>query len=209
MNDIDRPDRPRHPRSMIRRICAFCGSSSGNREVYRDAARAFGALLAHRKIGLVYGGGRVGLMGALADAVLENGGEAIGVIPRALMDKEVGHLGLSELRVVSSMHERKALMAELADAFVALPGGYGTLDEFCEVLTWGQLGLHQKPCGLLNVDGYFNDLLALFKHAVGEGFVHPIHSALVLAETDPQRLLGLILGSRVPRLDKWLDRKDV
>ena len=194
---------------MIRRICVFCGSSSGKRPVYRDAARAIGGLLAQQKIGLVYGGGRVGLMGELADAVLERGGEAIGVIPRALMEKEVGHLGLTELRIVGSMHERKALMAELSDAFVALPGGYGTLDEFCEVLTWGQLGLHQKPCGLLNVDGYFNDLLALFKHAVGEGFLHPIHSTLVLAETDPKRLLRLVLGSQVPRLDKWLDRTDL
>ncbi len=194
---------------MIRRICVFCGSSRGKRPVYRDAARAFGGLLAQQKIGLVYGGGRVGLMGELANAVLERGGEAIGVIPRALVEKEVGHLGLTELRIVGSMHERKAVMAELSDAFVALPGGYGTLDEFCEVLTWGQLGLHQKPCGLLNVDGYFDDLLALFKHAVGEGFLHPIHSTLVLAETDPEKLLGLVLGSQVPRLDKWLDRTDV
>ncbi len=193
---------------MIRRICVFCGSSSGHRPVYRDAARVLGGLLVQRNIGLVYGGGRVGLMGELADAVLERGGEAIGVIPRALMEKEIGHLGLTELRVVDSMHERKALMAELADAFVALPGGYGTLDEFCEVLTWGQLGLHQKPCGLLNVDGYFNDLLALFKHALGEGFLHPIHSTLVLAETDPERLLDRILSSHVPRLDKWLYRTE-
>jgi uncharacterized protein (TIGR00730 family) len=194
---------------MIRRICVFCGSISGKRPVYREAARAFGGLLADQKIGLVFGGGRVGLMGTLADAVLERGGEAIGVIPRALMEKEVGHLGLTELRVVDSMHERKALMSDLSDAFVALPGGYGTLDEFCEVLTWAQLGLHQKPCGLLNVDGYFNDLLALFKHALGEGFLHPIHSTLVLAEADPQKLLELVLGSHVPRLDKWLDRTEV
>jgi len=177
--------------------------------VYRDAARAFGGLLAQQKIGLVYGGGRVGLMGALADAVLELGGEAVGVIPHALMEKEIGHRGLTELRVVDSMHERKALMSDLSDAFVALPGGYGTLDEFCEVLTWAQLGLHQKPCGLLNVDGYFNDLLALFKHALKEGFLHPIHSTLVLAESDPQKLLELVLSSRVPRLDKWLDRTEV
>jgi uncharacterized protein (TIGR00730 family) len=194
---------------MIKRICVFCGSNSGNRAVYRDAARAFGGLLAEREIGLVYGGGRVGLMGALADAVLERGGEAIGVIPRALMEKEIGHLGLTELRVVGSMHERKALMSDLSDAFVALPGGYGTLDEFCEVLTWSQLGLHQKPCGLLNVDGYFDHLLALFKHALGEGFLHPVHSSLVLAEANPEQLLSAVLSSPVPRLDKWLDRTEV
>ena len=168
-----------------------------------------GAHLAQRKIGLVYGGGRVGLMGALADAVLANGGEAIGVIPRALMEKEIGHAGLTELRVVGSMHERKALMGELADAFVALPGGYGTLDEFCEVLTWGQLGLHQKPCGLLNVDGYFNDLLGLFRRALREGFLHPVHSTLVLTETDPDKLLTVLLESRPPRVDKWIGRADV
>jgi len=144
----------------MRRLCVFCGSSEGNRPVYRGVARAVGELLARRKVGLVYGGGRVGLMGALADAVLEGGGEAIGVIPRALMEKEIGHRALTELHVVSSMHERKALMMDLADGFMALPGGLGTWEEFCEVLTWAQLGLHRKPCGLLNVSDYYSALLA-------------------------------------------------
>jgi uncharacterized protein (TIGR00730 family) len=172
--------------------------------VYRDAARSLGALLARRKIGLVYGGGRVGLMGALADAVLEAGGEAIGVIPRALVEKEVGHRGLTELRIVSSMHERKAQMMDLADAFMALPGGYGTLEEFCEVVTWLQLGLHRKPCGLLNTDGYYASLIALFQHAQSEGFLHPVHFSLVLADSDPERLLDLLGSSVVPHFDKWL-----
>jgi uncharacterized protein (TIGR00730 family) len=189
---------------MIRRLCVFCGSNSGTRPVYRDAARSLGALLAARKIGLVYGGGRVGLMGALADAVLEAGGEAIGVIPRALVEKEVGHRGLTELRIVSSMHERKAQMMDLADAFMALPGGYGTLEEFFEVVTWLQLGLHRKPCGLLNTDGYYSSLIALLHHAQSEGFLHPVHLSLVLADSDPDRLLELLLTSPVPHLDKWL-----
>src|SRR5215471_16058640 len=197
-------------RSMgFQRICVFCGSSMGKRSEYRAAAENMGAVLVERGIELVYGGGNIGLMGVLADSVLARGGKVIGVIPESLMAREVGHLGLTELRIVGSMHERKALMSDLSDAFVALPGGYGTLDEFCEVLTWAQLGLHQKPCGLLNVDGYFNDLLALFKHALAEGFLHPIHSTLVLAEADPQKLLELVLGSHVPRLDRWLDRTEV
>lgn len=177
--------------------------------MYRDAARAVGALLARRKIGLVFGGGRVGLMGALADVVLEAGGEAIGVIPKALMDKEVGHRGLTELRVVRSMHERKALMMDLSDGFMALPGGFGTLEEFCEVLTWSQLGLHRKPCGLLNVDDYYGELLAMVERAMSEGFIHPIHRNLLLSDADAERLLDLLSSSKVPQLDKWLDRTQV
>jgi uncharacterized protein (TIGR00730 family) len=191
---------------MIRRICVFCGSSEGNRPVYREAARAVGGLLARRRIGLVYGGGHVGLMGALADSVLESGGEAIGVIPRALMEKELGHRGLTELRVVASMHERKALMVELSDAFMALPGGFGTLEELCEVLTWSQLGLHRKPCGLLDVDDYYSELLGLLDRAVTNGFLHPTHRALLLSDTEPERLLDSLLSATVPQLDKWLDR---
>jgi len=148
-------------------------------------------------------------MGGLADAVLGAGGEAIGVIPQALMDKEVGHGGLTELRVVASMHERKALMMDLADAFMALPGGFGTLEEFFEALTWSQLGLHRKPCGLLNVDGYYGELLALVQKAVSDGFIHPVHRNLLLADADPERLLDLLSSSKVPRLDKWLDRTQV
>ncbi len=177
--------------------------------MYREAARAVGQLLAQRKIGLVYGGGRVGLMGGLADAVLGSGGEAIGVIPQALMDKEVGHRGLTELCVVASMHERKALMMDLADAFMALPGGFGTLEEFFEALTWSQLGLHRKPCGLLNVGDYYGELLALVEQAVSDGFIHPVHRNLLLADADPERLLDLLSSSKVPRLDKWPDRTQV
>jgi uncharacterized protein (TIGR00730 family) len=192
----------------MRRVCIFCGSNNGARTVYVDAARAMGAALARRRIGLVYGGGRVGLMGVVADAVMAGGGEVIGVIPEALVAKEVAHEGLPDLRVVGSMHERKALMAELADAFVALPGGYGTLEEFCEVVTWAQLGFHRKPCGLLNVGGFYDRLLALFDHAVAEHFVRPAHRSLVLEEHDPEHLLDLLASYRPPALEKWLDRDE-
>ncbi|HEX7406648.1 MAG TPA: TIGR00730 family Rossman fold protein [Candidatus Binatia bacterium] len=192
----------------MRRVCIFCGSNNGARTVYVDAARAMGAALARRRIGLVYGGGRVGLMGVVADAVMAGGGEVIGVIPEALVAKEVAHEGLPDLRVVGSMHERKALMAELADAFVALPGGYGTLEEFCEVVTWAQLGFHRKPCGLLNFGGFYDRLLALFDHAVAEHFVRPAHRSLVLEEHDPEHLLDLLASYRPPALEKWLDRDE-
>ena len=192
----------------MRRVCVFCGSSKGARPEYTEAARQMGAALARQGIGLVYGGGRVGLMGTLADAVLAAGGEVIGVIPEALMAWEVGHQGLADLRVVGSMHERKALMAELSDAFIALPGGYGTLEEFCEVLTWGQLGLHRKPCGLLNVEGYYDPLLALLDHALAERFLQPAHRSLVLEERDPERLLQLLAGYQAPEVEKWIDRDE-
>src|SRR5579871_639763 len=146
--------------TTLRRVCVFCGSSSGLRSSYAEAARRLGWTLAGHKVGLVYGGGKVGLMGTVADAVLERGGEAIGVIPQPLVAREIAHPGLTELRIVSSMHERKALMADLSDAFIALPGGYGTLEEFAEALTWSQLGIHKKPCGLLNVAGYYDNLIA-------------------------------------------------
>ncbi len=192
----------------IKRICVYCGSNSGSRPAYAEAARELGALLAQRDLGLVYGGGRVGLMGILADAVLAAGGSVIGVIPEALVAREVAHLGLKDLRVVASMHERKALMVELADAFIALPGGFGTLEEFCEVLTWAQLGLHRKPHGLLNVAGFYDPLLAFFDHAVTENFIRPAHRRLVHAETNPGRLLALLAKTRPPNLDKWIGRKD-
>jgi len=188
----------------VNRVCVFCGSSAGARESYAAAARAMGRALAERDLGLVYGGGRVGLMGILADAVLEAGGAVTGVIPHALMAREVGHRGLTELRVVRSMHERKALMADLADGFVALPGGFGTFEEFCEVLTWSQLGIHPKPCALLNVDGYYDTLLALFEHAEREGFVKPSHRAMVLQETDPARLLEAMEAFRPPATSRWI-----
>jgi uncharacterized protein (TIGR00730 family) len=173
----------------MRRICVFCGSSDGVSPAFREAARLFGALLAREGLGLVYGGGRVGLMGVLADAALAGGGEVIGVIPEVLEIKERGHHGLTELRTVGSMHERKALMAELADAFVALPGGMGTLDEFCEAVTWAQLGLHHKPCGLLDVRRYFAPFVQFLDGAVQAGFVQPAHRALIHVDADPERLL--------------------
>lgn len=189
---------------MLKRICVFCGSNTGARRAYARAAEELGELLAERKIPLVYGGGKVGLMGKLADAVLANRGEVIGVIPQSLMRKEIAHAGLTDLRVVESMHERKALMAELADAFIALPGGFGTFEEFCEVLTWAQLGLHRKPCGILNVDGYYDHLLGLFDHAVNERFLHPSHRAIVIAKATPAALLEALPISEIPRVEKWI-----
>jgi uncharacterized protein (TIGR00730 family) len=171
------------------RICVFCGSSPGRDPAYLAEAAAFGALLAQRGIQLVYGGARVGLMGAVADAALSRGGRVIGVMPEALMAREVAHLGLSELCVVGSMHERKARMAELSDAFVALPGGIGTLEELFEVWTWSQLGLHTKPCALLDLGGFYSGLSAFLDHVVREGFLKPVHRAGLLVERDPEALL--------------------
>jgi uncharacterized protein (TIGR00730 family) len=176
------------------RICVFCGSRMGASPLYREAARGFGTLLAERGLGLVYGGGRVGLMGTLADAVLAAGGSVWGVIPRALADLEVAHAGLTDLAVVGSMHERKARMADLADAFVALPGGLGTLDELFEIWTWFQLGIHGKPIGLLNVGGYFDSLLAFLNRTVEEGFVHPTDRATAIVDDDPARLLDRMMA---------------
>ncbi len=190
-------------------LCVFCGSARGARSEYLDAARAVGRLLAERGIAVVYGGGNIGLMGAVADAALEAGGEVHGVIPRSLLEWEVGHAGLTRLHVVDSMHERKALMADLADAFVALPGGFGTFEEFCEVLTWSQLGLHRKPCALLNVAGYYDPLLALFDRAVEERFLSPVHRGLVLEDDDPARLLERLAAYDPPSLHKWIDREQM
>jgi uncharacterized protein (TIGR00730 family) len=191
----------------MRRLCVFCGSSSGNRKSYRAAAEELGGFLASKKIGLVYGGGKVGLMGALADAALAAGGEVIGVIPEHLMAREVGHMGLTDMRVVGSMHERKALMADLSDAFVALPGGYGTFEEFCEVLTWSQLGLHQKPCGLLNVEGYYSPLLEMFDRAVEERFLKSENRGIVLSHERIPTLIEMMDEWRPARIEKWLDRE--
>jgi len=190
----------------MRRVCVFCGSSCGSHPEYRKAIEDLGRELVRRGIGLVYGGGNVGLMGALADAVLKAGGEAIGVIPRNLMAKEVGHKGLTKLHVVGSMHERKALMADLSDAFVAMPGGFGTMEEFCEVLTWSQLGLHAKPCGILNVLGYYSPLLAMFDHAVEQQFLRPENRALVLTHQSAAGLLQALDEWRPVYVEKWLDR---
>jgi uncharacterized protein (TIGR00730 family) len=186
----------------MRRICVFCGSSVGARPAYAEAASSLGALLAKRGIGLVYGGGRLGLMGVLADAALAAGGEVIGVIPQAMVQQERAHTGLTELRVVASMHERKAAMADLADAFIAMPGGFGTFEEFCEVLTWTQLGLQRKACGILNVCEYFDPLLKLFDHAVAERFLRPEHRALVIADQDAGSLLDRLSLCEVPLVEK-------
>jgi uncharacterized protein (TIGR00730 family) len=191
----------------MRRICVFCGSSEGSRPEYRAAAEEMATELVRRNIGLVYGGGNVGLMGIIADAVLKAGGEAQGVIPENLMALEVGHKGLTKLHVVHSMHERKALMADLSDAFVAMPGGFGTLEEFCEVLTWTQLGLQAKPCGILNILGYYSPLLAMFDHAVEERFLKPENRALVLAGESPTDLLQAMDEWRPVRVEKWLSRQ--
>jgi uncharacterized protein (TIGR00730 family) len=192
----------------FRRLCVFCGSSAGNRPAYRDAAEQLGVLLVERDIDLVYGGGNIGLMGVLADTVLARGGRVVGVIPESLIAKEVGHTGLTELRIVSSMHERKALMSDLSEGFIALPGGFGTLEEFCEVVTWSQLGLQSKPCGLLNVENYYGPLLELFDHAVREGFLREENRRLVLDDESPTRLLGKMAEFRPEPVAKWIDRQE-
>lgn len=193
----------------MKRVAVFCGSSKGSNPVYVQAAGLLGRALVERGWGLVYGGGQIGLMGVLADAVLAAGGEVIGVIPEALALKEVAHDGLTDLRVVTSMHERKAMMAELSDAFIAMPGGFGTFEEFCEIVTWAQLGMHVKPCGLLNVNGFFDPLLALFDRGVTEGFIRPQHRALVLEDADPVQLLNCIVEwnpAEVEPVVKWIER---
>ena len=190
----------------MKRICVFCGSSAGSQPEYRACAEELGAELTRRNIGLVYGGGNVGLMGAIADSVLKAGGEAIGVIPEHLMAREIGHNRLTKLHVVHSMHERKALMADLSDAFIALPGGFGTLEEFFEVLTWSQLGLHVKPCGIVNVRGYYIPLLHMLDHAVRERFLKAENRALVLARDTPSELLQALEEWRPIHVEKWLDR---
>jgi uncharacterized protein (TIGR00730 family) len=191
--------------SEIRRLAIFCGSNPGARPDYIEAARSLGKLLSDRGIGVVYGGSNVGLMAALADAVADELGEIIGVIPRMLVQREVANTALSDLRIVESMHERKALMAELADGFVALPGGIGTLEEFFEIWTWGQLGMHDKPCGLLNVAGYFDPLLEFLDRAVAEKFVRDVHRAMVVVESDPARLLARFESYEPPRVVKWIN----
>jgi hypothetical protein len=190
----------------VKRICVFCGSSEGARPAYAEAARALGGELVARGLGLVYGGGSVGLMGVLADTVLAAGGEVIGVIPGPLASRELAHVGLTEMRVVGSMHERKATMASLCDGFLALPGGLGTIEETLEVLTWAQLGIHQKPVGVLNVEGYWDGLERLLARAVREGFVRPEYAALLLFGGTPATLLDRFAAWRAPAIARaWLD----
>ena len=190
----------------MRRICVFCGSSSGTRPEYADAARALARELVARRLGMVYGGGTVGLMGVVADAMLAAGGDVVGVIPHALMAREIGHPGVTALHVVDSMHERKALMADLADAFIALPGGVGTLEEVFEAITWTQLGVHRKPCGLLNVAGFYDGLLQFMDHAWAEGFIKPETRVIVQANADPAALLDSLNPAAVPEVPRWITR---
>jgi uncharacterized protein (TIGR00730 family) len=193
----------------VRRLCVFCGSSPGARPAYGEAAEELGRLLVEEGIGLVYGGGKVGLMGRLADAVLAEGGEATGVLPEALVAKEIGHPSLSDLRVVGSMHERKALMADLSDGFVALPGGLGTVEELFEVYTWSQLGLHRKPCALLDVEGYYEGIASFLSHAVEERFLRQDHRAMLIVERDPRALLDRLRSFEPAAIvPKWIDRDE-
>ena len=192
----------------LRAVAVYCGSNRGDDPVYGRAAASLGRVLAERGIRLVYGGGDVGLMGVLADAVRDAGGEVHGVITRALVDREVAHPGLTDLTVVDTMHERKAAMTDAADAFVMLPGGYGTFDEFFEAVTWTQLGIHAKPCGVLDVAGYFGPLRALLDGGTRHGFISPVHRDLVITDDDPARLLDLLAAWTPVTTDKWLDRSE-
>jgi len=192
----------------LRRVCVFCGSSTGRGTLYADAARELAREMAARGIGLVFGGGAVGLMGVIADAVLAAGGHAIGVIPHALVARELAHRALPDLRVVNSMHERKATMASLADAFVAMPGGFGTLEEFCEVVTWTQLGVHRKSCGLLNVGGFYDPLIAQFDRGVGDGFIKIGNRRIVVAHADPGALLDALAQAPAPPEAPWISGPD-
>jgi uncharacterized protein (TIGR00730 family) len=191
--------------STMKSVAVFCGSSIGASPEYMELARALGQEIAAREMTLIFGGGRVGLMGEVADAALGAGGQVIGVIPQALMDKELGHTGVSDLQITGSMHERKASMEQQADGFIALPGGFGTLDEFCEILTWAQLGIHEKPCGLLDTgSGFFRHLLAFADTAVEAGFIRPDHRALVLEATDPGTLLDRMMAWQPKTTPKWV-----
>lgn len=192
----------------MKRICVYCGSSLGKRSDYRKAAHLLAKEMVNRKIGLVYGGAGIGIMGQMADAVLALGGEAIGVIPQALAVKEVSHSSLTELKIVGSMHERKAMMTDLADGFIALPGGLGTLEELFEILTWAQLGFHQKPCGLLNISGYYNGLITFLDHAVDEAFIRPIHRSLLQVSDCPCQLLDAFAVFQPSITDKWIKQDE-
>jgi len=190
----------------LRRICVFCGSRPGKRPEYLERATELGIALAHRQIDLIYGGATIGLMGAVADAVLARGGKVTGVIPRRLQDKEIAHKGLTELRVVETMHQRKALMEQLSDGFIAMPGGVGTLEEVLEITTWLQLGIHHKPIGLLNVEGYYQPLLELLRHGVEEGFIPAEHAQAIHDDADPDALVEKLLAAAPVGGGQVLDR---
>lgn len=190
------------------RICVFCGSNRGLNPAFAAAANELGTLLARRGIGVVYGGGNVGLMGVLADAVVAAGGEIIGVIPHGLVARELAYANATTLHIVNSMHERKAMMARLADAFIALPGGFGTLEEFCEAVTWTQLGVHAKPCGLLNVAGFYDGLLAFLAHALEQEFLRPTHFEIVVAESEPATLVDRLEQWTPPEVPRWVTQEE-
>jgi uncharacterized protein (TIGR00730 family) len=192
----------------VQSLCVFCGSRQGLDPAYTKAARLLGTMLAEANIRLIFGGGHVGLMGVVSNAALEAGGEVIGVIPRSLVERELAHAGLTDLRIVGSMHERKGIMSDLSEGFITLPGGTGTLEEFFEVLTWAQLGEHEKPCGLLNVAGYYDPLLAVFDHMIDKGFLSESNRALVLVESEPERLLWGLERYQPLKTAKWIDRSE-
>jgi len=193
----------------MKSICVYCGSNFGVRDSYLEAAQILCAEMTKREIALVYGGGNTGLMGAIANFALAAGGKVIGVIPQALVDKEAAHTELSDLRVVGSMHERKSLMADLSDAFIALPGGLGTLEEFCEVATWTQLGFHKKACGLLNIEGFYDRLLSFLDYATEEKFIRPEHRAIFISEDNPVKLIEKLNNFDIPGISKWLDQDSI
>ncbi|TYC65260.1 TIGR00730 family Rossman fold protein [Stappia sp. BW2] len=192
----------------MKSICVFCGSSYGALEAYADVARDTGRVIAEQGYTLVYGGAKVGLMGTVANAALEAGGKVIGVLPRSLMDKEIGHEGLSELHLVDSMHERKAMMADLSDAFIALPGGVGTLEEIFEVWTWGQLGYHKKPCGFLNVEGYYDHLITFLDHQTQQGFTKQVMRDMAQLASSPLEMIRLFENYAPPSAPKWIKRDE-
>lgn len=192
----------------MKAVCVYCGSATGARPVYAEAARAFGRALVENDLSLVYGGGRVGLMGLIADEVLAAGGRAVGVIPELLLAKEVGHTDLTELHVVPDMHERKKKMADLSDAFVAMPGGVGTFEEFFEVYTWAQLGYHQKPVGLLDVNGYYDPLMAMLRHTVEEGFMREAYLDFIQVAAEPGEMIAKLKSYTPPTHDKWSEKRN-
>jgi uncharacterized protein (TIGR00730 family) len=192
--------------STLQSVCVFCGSNPGRDPVYERAARTMGETLAARRIKLIYGGGGIGLMGAIANATMNAGGEVIGVIPHALRQKELAYHKLTELHVVDTMHQRKQMMADLTQGFIAMPGGFGTFEELCETITWAQLGLHNKPIGMLNVNGYYDRMLAMFDHATAEGFVSQRHRQMICASPDPNLLLDEMMAYEGPPTEQWLTR---
>jgi uncharacterized protein (TIGR00730 family) len=193
----------------MKHICVFCGSYSGSQPIYLETTQAIGQGIAQGGYTLVYGGGKVGLMGAVADSALAAGGAVVGVMPKALVDKELAHTGLTELHVVDTMHTRKAMMAERADAFIALPGGFGTLDELFEIITWLQLGFHRKPIALLNVEGYFDPIIELIEHMAEEGFIKPEHRRVVMVSNSPADLLQRLPSYEAPDVVKWVHKEDL